>query len=80
MNKYVEDRVIDIARSKGKVIGEINGDTGLETILNSITYIQFIIACEDAFDIEIDDDHLDMENMKTIKDVVLYIQDIWSGQ
>lgn len=76
MYEDIERKVIEIAKNKGKISGEINGDTGLELILNSITYIQFLIACEDKFDIEIDDDQLDMETMRTIKDVVLYIQKV----
>lgn len=78
MYKDIERKVIEIAKSKGKVCNEINNDTDLELILNSITYIQFLIACEDEFDIEIDDAQLDMGNMRTLKDVALYIQKVSS--
>lgn len=76
MYEEIEQKVIGIAKSKAKISEELNGDTVLESILNSITYIQFLIACEDEFNIEIDDDQLDMETMRSIKDVVLYIQKV----
>jgi len=65
-----------IQLSKKNVLTDISVEpfTRLESFLNSITYIQFIIACEDTFEIEIDDDELDMSNFETIQDVAVYIE------
>ena len=69
----IEERVIMLAQSVNEKEIIIERDTEHEAFLNSITYIKFIIACEDEFDMEIEDDELDMSNFEHIKDIITYI-------
>ena len=69
----MEERVIMLAQSVNEKEIIIERETELEAFLNSITYIKFIIACEDEFDMEIEDDELDMSNFEHIKDIITYI-------
>jgi acyl carrier protein len=69
----IEERVIMLAQSVNEKEIIIERETELEAFLNSITYIKFIIACEDEFDMEIEDDELDMSNFEHIKDIITYI-------
>ena len=64
----IEERVIMLAQSVNEKEIIIERETELEAFLNSITYIKFIIACE-----EIEDDELDMSNFEHIKDIITYI-------
>lgn len=72
--KDIQERIVQLAEEKIETDLTITGETELENLLNSITYIQFLIACEDEFDIEIDDDELDMSNFYTLNDISLYIE------
>ena len=38
--------------------------------LNSLTYIKIIVALEEEFDIEFDDDELDIKSFQTVNDLV----------
>lgn len=67
------DAVIELVKSKSEAKTEFKENTLLEMILNSITYIQFMIECENKFDIEIEDDDLEMVNFRTLGDVAAYI-------
>lgn len=69
----VQSEVLRLAKEKIQTELEITGETPLEALLNSVTYIQFLIACEDTFEIEIDDDELDMQNFRTLNDVAASI-------
>lgn len=69
----IEEKVIKLAQTVNEKNIKIEKNTELEAFLNSITYIKFIIACEDEFDIEIDDDELDMSNFVHITDIITYI-------
>ena len=44
--------------------------------INSLTYIKIIVALEEEFDIEFDDDELDIKSFKTIGDFVKYTVDL----
>lgn len=70
---HIQSEVLCLAKEKIQTELEITGETPLEALLNSVTYIQFLIACEDNFGIEIDDDELDMQNFRTLNDVAANI-------
>lgn len=53
----------------------INSDLIEETELDSLTMIKFIIAIEDEFDIEIDYDELDFEQIKTVSSFITLIEE-----
>ncbi|MFC4098125.1 acyl carrier protein [Paenibacillus xanthanilyticus] len=42
--------------------------------LNSFTFLQFLVAVEDAFDIEFPEDQLSVGRFQSLDDVVEYIQ------
>ncbi|MDR3185970.1 MAG: phosphopantetheine-binding protein [Christensenellaceae bacterium] len=66
-------KVKGLLREKSRYKGEIDMDHSLAGMLNSITYIQFLIACEDAFEIEIEDGELGMTNFSTFQDMVDFL-------
>ena len=70
----IQKRLVELAKEKIDTDIPLSIDTELENLLNSITYIQFLIACEDEFEIEIDDDELDMSNFFTLGDIAKYIE------
>lgn len=70
----IQKRLVELAKEKIETDIPLSIDTELENLLNSITYIQFLIACEDEFEIEIDDDELDMSNFFTLGDIAKYIE------
>ena len=72
--REIQAQVLQLAKDKIETKVLITGEIELENLLNSITYIQFLIACEDEFDIEIDDDELDMSNFHTLNDIARYIE------
>ncbi len=76
MITQIQEIVLRLVKEKTCTEGELSINTPLSCLLNSITYIQFIIACEDEFNIEIDDEHLDMQHFKTLNDVVVCINNI----
>jgi acyl carrier protein len=42
--------------------------------MNSITFLKVVVALEDTFDIEMDEDELNIENFRTIKSIVAHIE------
>ena len=73
--KDVQETVLRLAKER-IANKEISLATPLAELLNSLTYIQFIIACEDEFSIEVDDDNLDMGHFRTLDDVANYISNM----
>jgi acyl carrier protein len=69
----VTQKALALLREKSGYEGDIGMLHPLAGMLNSITYIQFLIACEDAFEIEIEDDELDMAHFSTVQDVVGFL-------
>lgn len=58
----------------GRDFGDITPATGFEDLaMDSLEAVQMIMAIEEAFDIEIADE--DVDNLKTIGDLVDYIED-----
>lgn len=46
--------------------------------LNSITFIKFIVAIEEKFNIEFDDDDLNVEDYKTVNDFSMKVKELCS--
>ena len=46
------------------------------TILNSLTFIKLIVLLEEEFDIQFDDDDLDIEKFETIESIIDYIKQL----
>ncbi len=54
-----------IKKELGRDLGTLTKDTSFEELaLDSLDVVQMVMAIEEAFDIEIDDD--DVENLKTV--------------
>ena len=63
-----------IKKELGRDLGDISLTTTFEDMaLDSLDVVQMIMAIEEAFDIEIDDD--DVDGLKTIGELVEYIEE-----
>ncbi|MBQ3199965.1 MAG: acyl carrier protein [Firmicutes bacterium] len=63
-----------IKKELGRDFGDISLNTTFEDMaLDSLDVVQMVMAIEEAFDIEIDDD--DVDGLKTIGDLVEYIEE-----
>ncbi|MBS4536693.1 hypothetical protein GOQ29_13805 [Clostridium sp. D2Q-14] len=72
-NLNISQTVLTLIKEKCQLESKIDLKSDLGSYFNSITYIQFLIACEDEFDIEIDDDELDMAIFQTVEDIVNFV-------
>lgn len=62
-----------IKKELGRDLGTLTKDTSFEELaLDSLDVVQMVMAIEEAFDIEIDDD--DVENLKTVGELLDYIE------
>ena len=62
-----------IKKEVGRDLGTLTKDTSFEELaLDSLDVVQMVMAIEEAFDIEIDDD--DVENLKTVGQLLDYIE------
>ena len=69
----IEKKICNLICEKSGMDQEIRMSDPLGEYLNSITYIQFLIACEDTFGIEVEDEELDMINFSDVKSIVAFI-------
>lgn len=72
----IEQRVVELVALKGKVDADQTVDltASIDMYFNSITYIQFLIALEEAFDFELGDEELNPANFHNFYDVIDHIQ------
>ena len=62
-----------IKKELGRDLGTLTKDTSFEELaLDPLDVVQMVMAIEEAFDIEIDDD--DVENLKTVGQLLDYIE------
>ncbi len=62
-----------VTKELGRDLGELTLETSFEDMqLDSLEVVQMIMAIEEAFDIEIDDD--DVDGFKTVGQLVEYIE------
>lgn len=62
-----------IKKELGRDFDNISEDTAFEDMaMDSLEVVQMVMAIEEAFDIEIDDD--DVDSLKTVGDLVDYIE------
>ena len=62
-----------IKKELGRDLGTLTKDTSFEELaLDFLDVVQIVMAIEEAFDIEIDDD--DVENLKTVGQLLDYIE------
>lgn len=54
---------------------DMEADIG-ELGINSLMFIKIIVAIEEEFDIEFDDDELDSSNLNTFHDFVDYVEEL----
>lgn len=69
----VKSRVCGIIQEKAEILEVVDTTKFLGSYLNSITYIQFLVECEEVFEIEIDDDELDIMNFTDVQSVIDFI-------
>lgn len=77
MNNEIESRLQKIIDEKEELVflkGKFNTDADIAGMgINSLMFIKLIIEIENEFDMEFDDDDLDMENLNTFGDLIKYI-------
>ena len=55
--------------------GKLQPEVELTSLgINSLLFIKLVVAIEDEFDIEFDDDDLDAGKLKTVEDFMDYIE------
>lgn len=71
----IKQKIINLIGEKGKVEEgkEVNLDAPINAYLNSITYVQFLIAVEAEFDMEFDDSELDIVNFPNFSSLVDFV-------
>lgn len=53
----------------------VNGSSALTSLgLNSLLFIKFVVRLEVEFDIDFDDENMDVRNFATINDIVAYVE------
>lgn len=53
----------------------VNGSSALASLgLNSLLFIKFVVRLEVEFDIDFDDENMDVRNFTTINDIVAYVE------
>ncbi|MBR2505927.1 MAG: acyl carrier protein [Bacilli bacterium] len=71
----IESELVEIAEENGILIDDFEMSI-MEYIPDSITFITFIVAIEEKFDIEMPDDFLLIEKFGSIKELATVINDI----
>lgn len=62
-------------------IDDIGTEDDLSVLgINSVSFIKLVVEIEQEFDIEFEDDSLDFNNLKTIKDINDYIEKLLSAK
>ena len=64
--KYICERV-------GEQSAELDGDSKLEDIVDSITFVNIVVDIEDEFDFEFEDDMLIVSKFETVNDFINYV-------
>lgn len=60
----------------GDAINEINDESDLTSLgINSVSFIKLTVRIEEEFGFEFEDEYLDYNKFKTIKDLILYVAD-----
>lgn len=76
LNMSIEERFLKVLKRTMEA-GEkgINADTDLSTLgFNSISYIKLVVAVEEEFNIEFNDEYLDISKFDSINSVISYIE------
>ena len=66
-----EDKILELSKIYGKPKNDITINSSFKEDLrmDSLSLVEFIVACEDEFDIEIDLDSDQNSKIKTLKDL-----------
>lgn len=71
----IEKELKNIFKENLEISSEIeSGKSISEYITNSIDFIKIIVGVETKFDIEFEDEDLQLERFQTINDIIEYIQ------
>ena len=73
--QIIELELVEIAEENGILVDDFEMSL-LEYIPDSITFITFIVAIEEKFNIEMSDDFLLIEKFGSIKELAMVINDI----
>lgn len=73
--QIIEEKLAEITEENGILVDDYELNL-IEYIPDSITFITFIVAIEEKFDIEMPDDFLLIERLGSIKELAMVINDI----
>lgn len=75
--KVIEEKVIAILKNYVKSFSEISSNTLLADLqVDSITFIKIVVALEEGFDMEFDDEKLLITTFPIVKDFVDYLSEV----
>jgi acyl carrier protein len=82
MNSNIESKVREILKKQVKFEKDIDQlelhDDLVAEGMNSIKFLKVVVAIEEAFDIDIDEDELNVENFRTLHNLVSTIENLSS--
>lgn len=73
--QIIESKLAEIAEANGILVDDFELNL-IEYIPDSITFIAFIVAIEEEFDIELPDDFLLIERFGSLKELAMVINDL----
>ena len=73
--QIIESKLAEIAEANGILVDDFELNL-IEFIPDSITFIAFIVAIEEEFDIELPDDFLLIERFGSLKELAMVINDL----
>ncbi|GCE15715.1 acyl carrier protein [Tengunoibacter tsumagoiensis] len=80
MANEVVDQVITILQGVCqnehlKLLPQLNGETNLRELgIDSLLFIKFVVKLEVEFDVDFDDENMNIDAFSTIQDIVNYIE------
>ena len=71
----MEERILEFIKKNAKEVGiEVEKDTVISETIDSITFVEMVVALETEFNFEFDDEMLSFSNFETIGQLVDYVK------
>ncbi len=73
----MEERILEVIREfDEELVEDLDRDLLASEMLDSFDVVKLVMAFEDEFDIEIDEDYVTPENFQTIKTIIAMVSGI----
>lgn len=71
----MEERILEFIKKNVKEVGiEVEKDTAISETIDSITFVEMVVALEAEFNFEFDDEMLSLSNFETIGQLMDYVK------